>query len=422
MKRFNVDSLEIPIKQCLTIYGEAQLKPIKLFVNTEHHKKEIAFNLFDFSGLTSGQFFPDSLPSLVFLDTNILLWLYRINNAARSEVIELFTHIKADGRLCIPSWVVHEYNHHISRRDDASFFPFKKSAKEIESRLKIIEQHSKLVVDDDYLKGSEYEGKKTFLKDLDETTNKLRSLLKALTKSSNKSLDDIQIQIGRLMRDCILDSDLNELMLKSETLANLRFKNRVPPGFLDEGKPENEHGDYIIWQEIISTCKKRERSAILITNDKKLDWVYAPKMLLDDKGDMKPNNGSSDIKIDLPLPFLASEFKSIAGKDFNFILSNVELLSHLCSSVRYNPKEYGAYLNLAEAVSVKSKNDDTFLVISWFLNNDEKYRHVIKTVAYWDSSPSQINDVELTEFIRGHVPNIDITQVNISEVIGELFI
>jgi predicted nucleic acid-binding protein len=358
----------------------------------------------------------------VFLDTNILLWLYRINNAARAEIIKMLTNLKEERRLCIPSWVVHEYNHHISRRDDTSFFPFKKSVKEIESRLKIIEQHSKLVIDNDYLKGSKHKEKNSFLKDLDETTNNLRSLLKVLTKSRNKNLDDIQVQIEGLMSDCILDSNLNELMFKAENLAILRSKNRVPPGFLDEGKPENEYGDYIIWQEIISTCKEKELSALLITNDKKPDWVYTPRMLLDKSGSMKPNNGSSDIKIDLPLPFLESEFKSILGKDYEFMLSNVELLSHLCSSASYNPKEYGAYGNLAEAVSVESKHDDTYLVISWFLNNDEKYRHAIKTVAYWEYCPSQINDEEFTAFINTNVPDIDINKVNVGEVICELFI
>lgn len=398
------------------------MKTIQPFVNDKQHKKEIALNLFDLSSLSSGQSFPNMSPSLVFLDTNILLWLYRINSAARAEVIQMLTSIKGEERLCIPAWVVHEYNHHISRRDDASFFPFKKSAKEIESRLKIIEKHSKLVIDDDYLKGSEYAEKNSFLSDLEETTNKLRRLLKALTKSRNKNLDDIQVQIESLMNGCILDNNLNELMLKSEHLANLRSKHRVPPGFLDEGKPENEHGDYIIWQEIILACKKRERSALLITNDKKPDWVYTPRMLLDNSGNKKPNNGSSDIKIDLPLPFLESEFKSIVGKEFELMLSNVELLSHLCSSVSYNPKEYGAYENLAKAVSVESKHNDTYLVISWFLNNDEKYRQAIKTVAYWEYCPSQINDDELSDFIKINVPNIDLNQVDMSEVICELFI
>jgi predicted nucleic acid-binding protein len=398
------------------------LKTIQSFIDAERHKKEVALNLFDLSGLTSDSPLPKESSSLVFLDTNILLWLYRINNDARAEVLYLLNAIKQEQRLCIPSWVVHEYNYHVAKRDDSSFFPFKKSAKEIESRLKLVEQHSKLIIDDDYLKGSKYHGKNNFLDELEETANKLRSLLKALTSSRNKNLDDIQVQIEELMTGCVLESNINELMVKSSDLANLRARNRVPPGFLDEGKPENEHGDYIIWQEVVLICKKEQRSALLITNDRKPDWVYTPRILLDQSGKRKPNDGSADVKIDLPLPFLESEFESLVAGNHKFMLSNIEFLSHLCSSATFNPKEFDKYENLAKAVSVETKHDDTYLVISWFLNNNEKLHNAIKTVAYWEYSPSQIDDVALSEFIKNNIPNIDINKVDIGEVICELFI
>lgn len=398
------------------------MKTIQSFIDAELHKKEVALNLFDLSGLTSGSPFPKKSSSLVFLDTNILIWLYRINNDARAEVLYLLNAIKQEQRLCIPSWVVHEYNYHIEKRDDSSFFPFKKSAKEIESRLKLVEQHSKLIIDDDYLKGSKYQGKNNFLNELEETATKLRSLLKALTSSRNKNLDDIQVQIEGLMAGCVLESNLNELMVKSSGLASLRARNRIPPGFLDEGKSENEHGDYIIWQEIVLICKKVQRSALLITNDKKPDWVYTPRILLDQSGKRMPNDGSSDVKIDLPLPFLESEFESLVAGEHKFMLSNVEFLSHLCSSATFNPKEFNKYENLAEAVSLESKHDDTYLVISWFLNNIDELHYAIKTVAYWEYSPDQINDEVLREFIKKNVPNVDISKVDIGEVICELFI
>jgi predicted nucleic acid-binding protein len=141
------------------------LKTVQFQVDFERYKKEISAHLFDFSELTSGISFPGENAALIFLDTNVLLWLYRINKEAREEVFCLLNTIKNENRLCIPSWVIHEYNHHVAKRDDAAFFPFKKSAKEIESRLKIVEQHSKLVIDDDYLKGSKYVGKTNFLND-----------------------------------------------------------------------------------------------------------------------------------------------------------------------------------------------------------------------------------------------------------------
>lgn len=61
--------------------------------------------------------------------------------------------------------------------------------------------------------------------------------------------------------------------------ANGRIEHRLPPGFRDDGKPENRLGDLIILYEIL------EKSAavagdfprvLFISRDEKSDWVYAP--------------------------------------------------------------------------------------------------------------------------------------------------
>jgi predicted nucleic acid-binding protein len=398
------------------------LKPVVFQVDSDDHKKQLALHLFDLKGLASGSPLFQSNDALIFLDTNILVWLYRINKDARSELFHIFNSLKEQNRLRIPAWVIHEYNHLVIKRDDTAFLPFKRSAKEVEKKLKTIELNSKLVIDDDYLNGSQYGGKSEFLSELDKATSSLRSLLKVLTSSRNKNIDEIQIEIEELINGCVLESDINDLLKKSSIFGSVRSKNRVPPGFLDEGKPDNEYGDYILWQEILSICRKEGKSALLITNDNKPDWVYTPRMILDRSQVIKPNNGSSDIQIDLPLPYLQNEFKSEVTDDFDFMLCNVELLSHLCSSVTFNPKDHNKYQKFAEAVSVESLKDDTYAVISWFLNNKIEYSHCIKTVAYWEYSPQQIDDEALRNYIHLNIPNIDINKVDMTEVLCELFI
>lgn len=398
------------------------MKPVVFQVDSDDHKKQLALHLFDLEGLASVSPIFQSNDALIFLDTNILLWLYRINKDARSELFHIFKFLKEQNRLRIPVWVIHEYNQHVNKRDDAAFFPFKKSVKEVEKKLKTIEINSKLIIDDDYLKGTQYVGKSEFINELNKATSSLRALLKVLTSSRNKNIDKIQIEIETLINGCVLESDINDLMEKSSIFGPIRYKNRVPPGFLDEGKPDNEYGDYILWQEILSTCRKEEKSALLITNDNKPDWVYTPRMILDRLKTLKPNNGSSEIQIDLPLPYLQNEFKSEVSEDFDFMLCNVEILSHLCSSVYFNPKDHSKYQKFSEAVSVESLKDDTYAIISWFLNNKIEYSHCIKNVAHWEESPEQIDVEALSNYISLNIPNTDVNNVDMKKVIFELFI
>lgn len=399
------------------------MKPSLHTVEHVQHKKNIAKYLFDLSDLTTGGASWEQNNALIFLDTNILLWLYRINGDARAEIINLLEYLKKNDRLRIPAWVIHEYNRHITKREDTVFFPFKKATKEIEGRLKILEQHSKLVVDDAYLKGSRYDSKSSFLAELKNSTDSLRSLLKALNSSSNKNLDEIQSQINELIDGCVLTSDLNDLLLKSSQVAAFRNQSRVPPGFQDNDKQSNQYGDYIFWQEILIECKTSSKNALIITNDRKPDWVYSPHKIIDIDGSTKPNNGKATIKLDLLLPFLEYEFNAAVGPESEAYLCNIELLSHLCSSEQYNPKDHSSFQKLAEAVSVATnKKDDTYLVISWFLNNREKYSQCMKGAAYWEYSPDQINHDNLKDYIQTNIPDINIEKVDITEVICELFI
>ena len=48
--------------------------------------------------------------SLVFIDTNVLIWLYRLNEDSFIEFRRLLNDLIDKYRLVIPNWVVHEYN------------------------------------------------------------------------------------------------------------------------------------------------------------------------------------------------------------------------------------------------------------------------------------------------------------------------
>ena len=151
------------------------MKTVKSTINSVHYKRDLAFEILDINELTSGMSISNEKP-LVFLDTNILLWFFKINEDARKEVFSILNTLKDSNRLHIPTWVIHEYNYQLERESSSTFFPFKKTANELEPKLKYLEKHSNLIVDDAYLNGSPYKGKEDFLTSLDKTVNELIDL------------------------------------------------------------------------------------------------------------------------------------------------------------------------------------------------------------------------------------------------------
>ena len=63
--------------------------------------------------------------SLVFLDTNILIWIYRLNVDSFIEFKKLLYDLISRSALIIPNWVVQEYNNLLIGSSEEIFFPFK---------------------------------------------------------------------------------------------------------------------------------------------------------------------------------------------------------------------------------------------------------------------------------------------------------
>ncbi|WP_313370952.1 PIN-like domain-containing protein [Sedimentibacter sp.] len=51
-----------------------------------------------------------------------------------------------------------------------------------------------------------------------------------------------------------------------------RYENKIPPGYCDHKKDDNEFGDLIVWKELLQKSKLTKRPILFITRDKKEDW------------------------------------------------------------------------------------------------------------------------------------------------------
>lgn len=84
-------------------------------------------------------------------------------------------------------------------------------------------------------------------------------------------LDQINLVFHNKVGDCCSQDELISISKEGER----RYKNKIPPGYCDIKKPENErYGDLIIWKQIISKSKDNKVDVIFVLDDRKDDWWF----------------------------------------------------------------------------------------------------------------------------------------------------
>jgi hypothetical protein len=295
--------------------------------------------------------------TIVFLDTNILAYLYKLHASARKEFFN-WTNVLTliDDRLFIPGWSANEYVSRFKAGDFSEFAPTR-PAQVSKSLVNLLDTAS-LFVDDQSLKKLGYtETRDVFLDGFEKAV----SALEKYTRVFNQQFDtwSVHEEITSSLSDRILDSDLAQLCVRAAAQGEHRIAHRLPPGYRDAAKPENRLGDLIIWFELLEHSKNQYAKAtekaegksldvIFLTNDEKSDWVYKPaKRLKDIKGVLKEVT-NSEPHIKLPDPVLLSEFHATVGHD-RFHITTLQMLVRSLSSIR--PKDFE---NLASAIQIEN--------------------------------------------------------------------
>ncbi len=227
-------------------------------------------------------------------DSNVLLDLYRLPVSAREDLFNVFQNEKFKDRIWIGFQVLLEFlNNRLEVISDQKnkFNQVKKLVKstitEYEesnstlkkelNNLKLAQRHS-LIEPEKYIKEENFDNSKNFLKEFIEYLDKLEE------KQFDVNEDDI-------IKEKVLDIFEKNVGVSfdQESLENIykegeeRYKNEVPPGYMDRTKKgfypyENKsfvrkYGDLLLWKEIIEKCKKEKiEYAVLVTGDIKEDW------------------------------------------------------------------------------------------------------------------------------------------------------
>ncbi|WP_097028574.1 PIN-like domain-containing protein [Clostridium peptidivorans] len=229
-----------------------------------------------------------------FLDTNVLLQIYKVSLKSRESIVTFFQNNKE--RIYIANQVQQEF---------------------VKNRLNVLNEYFELVSDElckDYEKEiinsiqRYYESKKGIFEDFEEigeeilaTIEKVRKtyeLLKEKIGDYKKSFGDIEYNdenLNLFSSFNILDSfDTAELDFLRKEFDNLSKKikdkskvkefikknpNEAFPGGGDLiEKPDNPYGDYFIYHEILKFMKEKDSDAVLLTFDTtKGDWMKEDK-------------------------------------------------------------------------------------------------------------------------------------------------
>ncbi len=253
----------------------------------------------------------------IFIDTNILSQLYRLNDKARND---FYNWVSSCGdRFHIPAWVIHEYSDKIFSGKTKDYLSELSKIKTYTKEFSNIADFVKGYIGEALLRGSAYQDKTEELKnDIDNIASTLEKISKAINNDNlTTHQNTVHEEIVSQLESKVLTSNIFSTITNVENIFTQRSNNRIPPGYKDSAKEENGAGDYIIWTEILQFCKEQGvKKAILITRDMKADIVYAPNVQIADGIRIK----SEEKRIKIAKPCLIHEFYTQTGSDTFYVI------------------------------------------------------------------------------------------------------
>lgn len=210
--------------------------------------------------------------SLIILDTNVLLNLYRYNDDARNEFLKVLE--AYNDRLWIPYQVgleFHSRRKEIIRKHSAAYIEFGDELSE--QLLKIFDTVSSKYSRHPYI---DFIGIKKKVQRSAETIK--RSLAKHSEEHPDLLKNDPVLETITRLFDGRTGEDFTDKMLEDlYEDGEKRYSSKVPPGYCDEKNKKGQdkrsiYGDLIVWKQIIQYCKEQKKPIIFLTDDHKSDW------------------------------------------------------------------------------------------------------------------------------------------------------
>lgn len=196
-------------------------------------------------------------------DTSALLNFYKYSQSTREELFSILKQVK--GRLWIPHQVAQEF--HAKRLDVICH-----RRQDLEQKCNELKKgFNKVRHVINELKTYNWESIKRRLSRLEKDA--LKILYQAEEEVPDFFEDKVLHKLTLLFNENCGKPFAEEERKKLIEEGKERYKNKIPPGYLDENKEGNyKFNDYLIWAQIINFARERRVPVILVIDDKKEDW------------------------------------------------------------------------------------------------------------------------------------------------------
>lgn len=290
----------------------------------------------------------DDSSCLVFIDTNIVSYMYKLHADARREFFAWADGLVAAGRLAIPSWCAGEYLARVRDNQLSMYLPKSRDQDQPRKALETMLDTAALFVDEPLLRSIQFTGDRSaFLVQFRNAIDALQPFTRAFKHQFDSGA--VHEQILRHLGPAVIDLDVAALCEKADKEGPARVAHRIPPAFRDEDKPENKLGDLIVWYEIMEWAKQKKDDftrVVFVTNDQKSDWVYAPPKRTNIVQGQRRAHPNVNPRIKIIDPRLVAEFERVAGHS-NITISSLPSLVEGIS--RTSPTQIG---QLAAAIQI----------------------------------------------------------------------
>ncbi|WP_149086503.1 PIN domain-containing protein [Pseudomonas prosekii] len=330
----------------------------------------------------------------VFLDTNILIWSFGLNEQASAAWQKWLQRLQT--RLVIPAWVVHEYNQHSDKPE--VFAPYKALPKKLQVVLDEVRDCTARALDGTAALALGYSNKIDLESKLAEASTLIVNIAKAVSKNDKGHRTDLLKFYEELLNLRSTTADIHELSHSANLVFDARSAQRISPGGEDADKALNRCGDLIIWQEILQYCSEMgQGEALFVSNDVKRDWCYKPVNVILDNGKEIPWSIDAAKDLRLPNPELLLEFQRHTGGD-GITFATIEQVTEMLGSTAHNSLEVAEFSQLAQAT--RSNRTPTDSVVDWISSSKDLYNEGLRGVAYWQFSPGEVDTEEFEAWCR----------------------
>ena len=321
----------------------------------------------------------------VFLDTNILIWSFGLNEQASAAWQKWLSRLH--NRLVIPAWVIHEYNQHSDRPE--VFSPYKALHKKLQIVLDEVRDCAARALDGAAALSLGYQSKTDLENKLAETSGSIVNIAKAVSTNDNGHRIELMKFYEELLSWRSNPVDIYELSQRAHLEFEARASLRLSPGGEDADKSLNRCGDLIIWKEILYYCAETHQGeALFISNDVKRDWCYKPVNVILENGKEVRWSREAAQDLRLPNPELLAEFQRHTGGE-GIIFATIEQIIEKLGSTADNAMEAAEFSQLAQATrSIRTPTDS---VVDWIYSSEDVYHEGLRGVAYWERSPGEVD-------------------------------